>query len=319
MTWWTEICRPYGDNEGMGRDNAGDDGRVCRHAHYSGKYSQTGSVAVKCQVLWFLKRICFYYTRDQKNHPAVEHFPPFELSPIDFSTLSTTTTTPPPPPPPHSNILRSKVMKQKGHRVGMQKGSGGEGTLWIIVPFVCFARMKTSNTQKEEWGFEIGDGVNLDNIKSSQLLTNVNHITNHLHNTKKKFIFFSLPPSILNHHCRISFPLLKKINFVLHNFILLIFTPHTNRPLRYPPTSHQTIKPLNQPRTKARKKNFPISTSASPKKTKKKEGNKAAATPPPHNSSSTRHRTIRTAHPFFRNASSSTGIKPCLDYSTTQV
>lgn len=116
-----------------------------------------------------------------------------ELSPIDFSTLSTTTTTT--PPPPHSNILRSKVMIQKGHKVGMQKGSGGEGTLWIIVPFVCFARMKTSNTQKEEWGFEIGDGVNLDNIKSSQLLTNVNHITNHLHNTKKN-PFFSPSPHL---------------------------------------------------------------------------------------------------------------------------
>lgn len=80
MTWWTEICRPYGDNEGMGRDNAGDDGRVCRHAHYSGKDSQTGSVAFKCQVLWFLKRICLYYTRDQKYHPAVEHFRPLDYS-----------------------------------------------------------------------------------------------------------------------------------------------------------------------------------------------------------------------------------------------
>lgn len=178
--------------------------------------------------------------------------------------------------------------------------------------------MKTSNTQKEKWGFEIGDGVNLDNIKISQLLTNVNHITNHLHNTKKKIIFFSLPPICSQPSLSYIFPPSKKIYFVLHIFIFLIFTPHTNRPLRYPPTSHQTVKPLHQPRTKAREKKFQFPLQPHQKK-QKKEGNKAAATPPPYNSSSTRHRTIRTVHPFFRNASSSTGIKSCLDYSTTQV
>ena len=255
------------------------------------------------------------YKGPEKNHPAVEHFPPFELSPIDFSTLSTTTT-PPPPPPPHSNILRSKVMIQKGHKIGMQKGSGGEGTLWIIVPFVCFARMKTSNTQKEEWGFEIGDGVNLDNIKSSQLLTNLNHITSHLHNTKKIFIFFSLPPSILNHHCRISFPLLKKLILFYHPpHLHTTHQPPTSIPTNLP-SNHQTIKPTTN---ESKKKKFQFSLQLHQKK-QKKEGNKAAATPPPqHNSSSTRYRTIRTAHPFFPNASSSTGIKSCFDYSTTQV
>lgn len=64
-----EICRPYGDIEGMGLNNAGDDGRMCRHAPYASKDPQTGSVTLKC--------IYLDYTRGQKNQPAVEPFSPF--------------------------------------------------------------------------------------------------------------------------------------------------------------------------------------------------------------------------------------------------
>lgn len=44
--------------------------------------------------------------------------------------------------------------------------------------FCVFCEDENFKHTERGMGFEMRDGVNLDNIKSSQLLTNVNHKTN---------------------------------------------------------------------------------------------------------------------------------------------
>lgn len=133
-----EICRPYGDIEGMGLDNAGDDGRMCRHTPYASKDTQTGSVTLKC--------IYLDYIRDQKNHPAVEPFSPFgpltcfSPYPRTFFFLDRILYT------LYDNDAPFQLSTKQGYDTKRGK-RGRRGTLWINC-LLCFERMKLKQTER---------------------------------------------------------------------------------------------------------------------------------------------------------------------------
>lgn len=99
----------------IGRDNAGNDGRVCRHAHCAGKDPQTGSVVLKSHLPLLYK--------DPEKTPNGGPFSALwtihKLSPIDFSRLSSTTMT---TTTPHFNVRRKQGQDTKRSQSWNAKG-----------------------------------------------------------------------------------------------------------------------------------------------------------------------------------------------------